>query len=211
MGGDEYAHRIRTQPARPATRSAVKQESTDRREIEAKYLVRGDAWRGQGVAREIVQGFLSRDPKRVVRVRVIDGAGYLTIKGASRELEREEYEFSIPHADAHALLRLCLPYPVHKIRHEIRHAGVLWEVDEFLDANAGLILAELELAPDKTASGTQERKRTIEATRPSWVGEEVSGEPRYYNAVLSSRPFGEWSREEREDMEIHARGDEPAP
>jgi CYTH domain-containing protein len=189
----------------------VNQESTDRREIEAKYLVRGDAWRGQGVAREIVQGFLSRDPERVVRVRVIDGAGYLTVKGASQELEREEYEFSIPPADAHALLRLCLPYPVHKIRHEIRHAGVLWEVDEFLDANVGLILAELELAPDQSAARAQERKRAIEATCPSWVGEEVSGESRYYNAVLSSRPFGEWSREEREDMEIHARGDLTGP
>jgi len=184
------------------------EDRTDRREIEAKYLVRGDGWRGQGVAREIVQGFLSRDPERVVRVRVIDEDGYLTVKGSSRGLERTEYEFRIPLEDARALLRLCLPHPVHKIRHEIRHSDVLWEVDEFLDANAGLTLAELEFSASEAAAGTQERKRVIEATRPSWVGKEVSSEARYYNAVLSSRPFSEWSRGEREDMDAHARGDQ---
>ena len=187
------------------------EDRTHRREIEAKYLVRGDGWRGRGIAREIVQGFLSRDPERVVRVRVIDGDGYLTVKGASTDLERAEYEFRIPLEDAHALLRLCLPYPVHKIRHEIRHSDVLWEVDEFLDDNAGLTLVELEFPAGDSAAGTQERKRVIEETRPSWVGKEVSGEARYYNAVLSSRPFSEWSREQREDMDVHARGDQPGP
>ena len=176
-------------------------------EIEAKYLVLGDDWRGLGVRREIVQGFLSRDPDRVVRVRVADGEGTLTIKGGSRGLERAEHEFSIPAEDARAILRLCLAHPVHKIRHEIRHVGVLWEVDEFLGENQGLVLAELEFDAADTPAAVQDSKAAIEAAKPSWVGMEVSGEERYYNAVLSARPFSRWSSDERADMDRHARGE----
>ena len=206
MTANDRMRELHLQPASPAMSAA---ETGDRREIEAKYLVRGERWRGLGSSREIEQGFLSRDAERVVRVRVIDGEGYLTVKGSAQGLERIEFEYDVPVEDARALLQLCLPRRVRKIRHEIRHGGVLWEVDEFEGANKGLVLAELEFPPGEEAAATHERKRTIEAELPEWIGKEVSGEARYYNAVLSRRPFSEWSDAERSDMEAHARGSAP--
>jgi adenylate cyclase len=163
------------------------------------YLVRGDAWRELGTSRRIVQGFLSRDPDRVVRVRVDGNRGWLTIKGRARDLERPEYSYLIPVDDARALLRLCLPHAIEKVRHEIVHEGATWEVDEFEGANEGLVLAEIELpAPDGAdRAGIATWKAEIEASLPAWIGSEVSGEPRYHNSELSRRPFSDWSEQER--------------
>jgi adenylate cyclase len=133
----------------------------------------------------------------VVRVRVDAESGRLTIKGRAQGLVRPEYDYSIPVEDARSLLRLCLPHLIEKVRHEIAHAGATWEVDEFEGANAGLVLAEIELPVPSDRAGIDEWKAGVEASLPDWIGPEVSGLPRYYNSELSRRPFCEWTEQER--------------
>lgn len=150
-------------------------------EIERKFLVSSDAWRDGPPGVRICQGYLSRDKERTVRVRLAGDKAFLTIKGESAGISRKEFEYPIPSEDAEALLDLCLPQLVDKIRHERQHGGHVWEVDEFLGANAGLIVAEIELS---------DADETFE--RPDWLGREVSDDPRYYNANLAERPWSEW-------------------
>ncbi|GAB4280010.1 MAG: CYTH domain-containing protein [Deferrisomatales bacterium] len=151
-------------------------------EIERKFLVRGDRWKVGARGVPYRQGYLSTDPERTVRVRVVGDRGFLTIKGKPRGIAREEFEYRIPAADAHALLdRLCLKPLIEKTRYRVAVGGHTWEVDEFAGDNAGLVLAEVELAhPDE------------EVELPEWVGEEVSHDPRYCNANLVRRPFATW-------------------
>jgi adenylate cyclase len=158
-------------------------------EIERKFLVAGDAWRVQ--AREVVpmsQGYLndqatmdSGAQRASMRVRIAGERAFLNIK--SRELghTRQEFDYPVPLEDAHALLALCVGGLVEKRRHLVEHAGHLWEVDEFLGDNAGLVVAEIEL------------ERAGEAfEKPAWLGAEVTDEARYYNLALASHPYSRW-------------------
>ena len=149
-------------------------------EIERKFLVQGDAWRS-APAVYYSQGYLNRDKSRTVRVRIAGEAAFLTIKGITQGASRAEFEYPIPLADAYQLLVLCELPLIEKYRREIPYQGLLWEVDEFLGDNAGLVVAELEL-PDEGAP----------FIKPAWVGAEVTGDERYYNANLCQHPYKNW-------------------
>lgn len=153
-------------------------------EIERKFLVQGEGWRTANSA-HYRQGYLNLDPARTVRVRTVEKSatgeqhGYLTIKGKAVELTRPEYEYEIPLQDAHEMLdRLCQRPLIEKIRYRLPVGDVVWEVDEFLGDNAGLVVAEVELA-----SADQP------FAKPIWLGQEVTDDPRYLNASLVTAPF----------------------
>lgn len=165
-------------------------------EIEKKFLVSGDAWRGRGEHVEIRQGYLSTDPERVVRVRLSGAQGTLTVKGRARGARRIEVEVSLSAADAAELLPLCKGALVEKRRHLVEHAGFRWEVDEFTGENAGLVVAELEVADEADFA------RAL-SDPPSWLGAEVSEDFRLSNAALSERPFHAWSDAERRSLRAH--------
>ena len=151
-------------------------------EIERKFLLQGEAWRGLGQRVLLRQGYLSSARERVVRVRIEGEQAMLTIKGANVGTTRGEWEYPIPLADAVELLDgLCEQPLIEKVRHRIEHAGMVWEVDEFLGANAGLVVAEIELASEDQPF-----------EKPEWIGAEVSGDARYYNANLIRHPFSQW-------------------
>lgn len=151
-------------------------------EIERKFLLASDAWRGLGQSVLLRQGYLSSARERVVRVRIEGEQAMLTIKGANVGATRGEWEYPIPLADAAELLDgLCEQPLIEKTRHRIEHAGMVWEVDEFLGANAGLVVAEIELASEDQPFD-----------KPDWIGAEVSGDARYYNANLIRHPFSQW-------------------
>ncbi len=151
------------------------------KEIERKFLVQSDEWRSLANATKYRQGYLSSVKERVVRVRTIDDNGFLTIKGINEGLTRLEFEYDIPLADADSLLDLCEKPLIEKTRRKIPLDGLVWEVDEFFGDNAGLIVAEVELESEDQAF-----------KKPSWIGEEVSGDPRYFNSNLIKNPFTTW-------------------
>jgi adenylate cyclase len=152
-------------------------------EIERKFLVRGDAWRaGAGEGTRYEQGYLSTDPDRSVRVRLAGERAHLTIKSAPVGATRKELEYEIPAADARYLLDHLAGHKIEKTRYRIGHQGHTWEVDVFEGANAGLVIAEIELGSEGEAFA-----------RPSWVSEEVTGDPRYFNVSLAVSPFTSWS------------------
>ena len=151
-------------------------------EIERKFLVRNDSWRGQDAGKHYRQGYLSTVKERTVRVRTAADKGFLTIKGITVGASRSEYEYEIPAADANEMLdRLCERPLIEKTRYRIPHAGLVWEVDEFEGENRGLITAEVELKDVHQS-----------VTPPDWIGKEVTGDPRYFNANLVARPFTTW-------------------
>ena len=152
-------------------------------EIERKFLVKDDSWRsGAGRGTLYRQGYLSVDPSRVVRVRIAGAKGYLTIKGRTAGITRDEFEYTIPTVDALVMLdRLCIRPLIEKTRYRIDHEGHTWEVDEFVGDNAGLIIAEVELSGSDVSPGL-----------PAWVGREVSDDPRYFNSNLAQHSFREW-------------------
>ena len=164
-------------------------------EIERKFLVTSDAWRA--AAHEVVpmaQGYLNDlaamdvgAMKASVRVRIAGDAAFLNLK--SRELghTRQEFDYPIPVDDARALLALSVGGLVDKRRHYVQFEGHLWEVDEFLGDNAGLVVAELEL---ESADAAFER--------PDWLGREVTDSARYYNLALATRPYSQWSPAEQD-------------
>lgn len=162
-------------------------------EIERKFLVTNDGWRDAAHAVvPMAQGYLndlgavqSGAQKASVRIRVQGELAYLNIK--SRELghTRQEYEYPVPVADARALLELCVGGLVDKRRHLVRVGAHLWEVDEFLGENAGLVVAEIELASADEAF-----------VRPDWIGAEVTDQSRYYNLALAAHPYARWSQGE---------------
>ncbi|HVN46810.1 MAG TPA: CYTH domain-containing protein [Steroidobacteraceae bacterium] len=151
-------------------------------EIERKFLVQGSAWR-QGTPLHVRQGYLNRDKQRTVRVRIAGGRAYLTVKGLTQGASRPEFEYEIPLEDGEALLALCDGPPLEKHRYTVRHAGATWEVDEFLGANAGLVVAEIEI---------QNEQQAFE--RPGWLSTEVTADPRYFNSSLIAAPFATWGR-----------------
>ncbi|MCB2076435.1 MAG: CYTH domain-containing protein [Novosphingobium sp.] len=147
------------------------------REIERKFLVRGDGWRARaGDGRRLEQAYLAITDAANVRVRIIDGSkAFITVKSARSGMSRDEFEYAVPVEDARAMMTLRKGAIIEKTRHEVPSAGALvWEVDVFAGAHEGLVLCEIEL-PD-------------EATRiemPDWLGAEVTGDPAYYNAALA--------------------------
>ena len=168
-------------------------------EIERKFLVAGDAWRD--AAHEVVpmaQGYINDmgamdrgEQKASVRVRIQGEAAFLNLKSRELGATRQEFDYAIPVADARALLALCVGGVIDKRRHYVRHEGHLWEVDEFVGDNAGLVVAEIEL---DRADG--------DFVKPAWAGKQVTDTARYYNLALASRPYGQWSDDERAATDI---------
>ncbi len=153
-------------------------------EIERKFLVSSHQYRKEAEeVNHLVQGFLNTDPYRTVRIRVYNDKGYLTIKGISSNsgVSRKEWEFEIDPQQARELMELAEDPPIEKKRYLVRSGDHCFEVDEFEGANTGLVIAEIEL-----------EREDEEFERPSWLGREVTGEIKYYNAQLSKNPFGKW-------------------
>ncbi|MBC8393233.1 MAG: CYTH domain-containing protein [Deltaproteobacteria bacterium] len=150
------------------------------KEIERKFLIKGDAWRrAEGIAYR--QGYLSSVKERTVRVRTARDKGYLTIKGIAAGATRVEFEYEIPRKDADQLLAMCEQPLIEKNRHTLEHNGFIWEVDEFFGKNSGLIVAEIELQSESQAF-----------LKPDWVGEEVTEDTRYFNSNLIKNPYTAW-------------------
>lgn len=164
-------------------------------EIERKFLVTGDGWRAAAhAAVPMAQGYINDlgamdrgEQKASVRVRIQGDAAFLNLKSRELGRSRQEFEYPIPPEDARALLALCVGGVIDKRRHLVRHEGHLWEVDEFLGDNAGLVVAEIELSSHDEAFAL-----------PSWAGREVTDEARYYNLALASRPYASWRTDERD-------------
>jgi adenylate cyclase len=151
-------------------------------EIERKFLLVGDAWRALGTPSLLRQGYLNTDPARTVRVRIEGQGAWLTIKSKNVGAARGEWEYPIPLAEAAELLdHVCAGPLIEKYRRRIAYEGHLWEVDEFLGENAGLAVAEIELSSEGEGFAV-----------PAWAGEEVTGDPRYYNSSLIRLPFSQW-------------------
>ncbi len=150
-------------------------------EIERKFLVTGNDWKSAPPT-YYCQGYLNRDRSRTVRIRIAGDQAFLTVKGLTTGASRPEFEYSIPVEDAEAMLKFCEQPLIEKNRRIVPHAGMNWEVDEFLGLNAGLVIAEIELVSEDQA---------IEL--PSWIGREVTEDNRYYNSNLSLHPFSSWS------------------
>lgn len=171
------------------------------KEIERRFLVRKSAWdalRLQASSHhaadgsnhgtlvhlpfKIRQGFLSSVKERVVRVRVTGERGMLTVKGPTHGFSKIEFEYAIPLADAQFLLnKLCERPLIEKDRYRVEQDGMVWEVDDFEGENRGLLLAEVELTEESQVFPL-----------PTWVGEEISDDPRYFNSSLIKNPFSQW-------------------
>jgi len=150
-------------------------------ETERKFLVTSEAWRHGAEACSIRQGYLCLGESTTVRIRIAGPQAFITVKSKTEGISRDEYEYLIPLADAEAMLAdLCAQPLIEKTRYSLEHAGKLWTVDVFGAGNAGLVVAEVELAdPDE------------EVALPPWVGEEVTSDPRYRNSSLVASPLGD--------------------
>ena len=146
-------------------------------EIERRFRISSDAWR-EDVARstQITQGYLAITNESVIRVRVRDIQGYVTIKSRDGGMSRQEFEYAVPLADAQSLLKLCGQRVLEKTRHEVNYAGYLWEIDEYKDPLEDLILAEVELTSE-----------TEDPPRPLWIGEEITHDGSFSNSALAQR------------------------
>lgn len=152
------------------------------KEIERKFLIRGEAWRALAEGTMYRQGYLNSAKERTVRVRTVGDKAFLTIKGITVGATRAEYEYEIPFADCNALLDDLAEKPlIEKKRYKIRQGEFTWEIDEFFGDNQGLIVAEIELTSEDQQFG-----------KPDWIGEEVTGDPRYFNSNLIKHPFTRW-------------------
>ena len=147
-----------------------------KKEIERKFLVRNDKFKDQSIEKQkITQGYLSKDPERIVRIRITEQKAWITIKGKSNEngMTRLEWEKSISLTDGEALMKLCVTSPIEKVRYIIPQKNLNFEVDVFFGYKGGLVLAEIELPSEATLF-----------EKPDWVGEEVTGIKKYYNAMM---------------------------
>lgn len=152
-------------------------------EIERKFLLKNDNWKAiapEGIS--IKQGYLNTEKERTVRVRTYGDQGVLTIKGKNNNLTRKEFEYTIPLSDALQMLEIAEKPIIEKMRYLVTFEGHTWEIDVFEGVNKGLIVAEIELESE-----------TEKFSLPSWIDEEVSSDPRYYNASLIAHPFIDWS------------------
>ncbi len=148
-------------------------------EIERKFLVRDDGWRGLGPGQRYCQGYLAAGDV-TVRVRRAGSRAYLTVKGAGDGLVRPEFEYEVPVQEAEDMFKLCRRPLIEKTRYEVLHDGVVWHVDEFAGRNAGLVIAEVEL-----------RHPHQRITLPAWVGPEVTADERFRNSRLVNDPLGD--------------------
>ena len=168
-------------------------------EIERKFLVAGDGWRGaahkvvpmaQGYLNDLAAMDVAGDGrgamKASVRVRIAGDAAFLNLKSREPGHTRQEFDYPVPVDDARALLALCIGGLIDTRRRYVDVQGHLWEVDEFLGDNAGLVVAEIELVSADEAF-----------VRPEWSGREVTDSQRYYNLALATRPYSQWSEAER--------------
>ncbi len=160
------------------------------KEIERKFLLKNGSWRTAAVSRSLLRQGYARfqgDFHRLLRIRLADDQAFLTLKGPGSGCSRSEFEYPIPRRDAEEMLEtFCEAGQVEKYRYRVPFGRHVWEVDEFLGANAGLVLAEIELnAPDERFE------------LPDWAGREVTGEIRFYNARLLEYPYRDWKEDER--------------
>lgn len=153
-------------------------------EIERKFLVSSDNWRAQADAgRLMVQGYLQSNEKSSVRVRIAGDQAWLNIKSATLGISRSEYEYVIPVDEAKQILNDLSQGPlIEKTRYHVKVGNHLWEVDDFLGDNQGLVVAEIELTDEAEAF-----------EKPDWLGEEVSNDTRYYNVCLVKHPYKDWA------------------
>lgn len=152
-------------------------------EIERKFLVKNNSWKDNATRKFYCQGYLSREKGRTVRVRRVDDKAFFTVKGVTTQgCSRDEYEYEIPVKDGQELLdNLCYQPLIEKYRYLVEFSGMIWEVDEFLRENSQLVVAEIEL---------EHVEQSFE--KPPWLGEEVTGDVRYYNSSLTLTPYSEW-------------------
>jgi CYTH domain-containing protein len=153
-------------------------------ETERKYLVINDSFKNEATASfAIAQGYISTDPDRTVRIRLKGNDAFITIKGKSSDdgLSRYEWEKSITKEEFDELIQLCLPGTIQKTRYLVPWGKYIIEVDEFIDLNSGLVIAEIELDLDD-----------IIGDLPTWIGQEVTGDAKYYNSQLMIRPYSQW-------------------
>ncbi len=154
------------------------------KEIERKFLVRGDAWRSLAKGTMYRQGYLNSVKERTVRIRTVGDKAFLTVKGLTVGATRSEYEYEIPFGECNAMLDTLAEKPlIEKKRYKIPVAGFTWEIDEFFGDNVGLIVAEVEL---------QSEDQKLD--KPDWIGAEVTGDPRYFNSNLIKLPFTRWQK-----------------
>ncbi|MDF7676503.1 CYTH domain-containing protein [Neisseriaceae bacterium ESL0693] len=151
-------------------------------EIERKFLVINDHWRTEATGILYRQAYLNTDKQRTVRIRIIGEQAFITIKGITRDICRLEFEYPIAVEDAHTMIDQLAHRPIiEKYRYQIKQQDLIWEIDEFLGENQGLIIAEVELShPDQ------------KLVLPEWIGAEVSHDPRYFNNNLVTHPFQSW-------------------
>jgi adenylate cyclase len=152
-------------------------------EIERKFLVRGDFKPFAGKQTRIIQGYLSSVPERTVRVRVKGDKGFLTIKGigSASGASRYEWEREVPVNEIEELLKICEPGVIDKTRYLVQAGEHTFEVDEFYGENQGLVVAEVELSSEEE-----------DFHKPDWLGDEVTGDARYYNSMLMKQPYTRW-------------------
>lgn len=157
-------------------------------EIEHKFLIVNDDWREQVMRSvEYRQGYLSNNKHASVRIRIAGDIANINVKGMTVGVQRPEYEYPVPLADANEMLdQLCMRPMIEKIRHFVEYGGKIWEIDEFSGDNAGLIVAEIELESVDEVFDI-----------PGWAGADVSGVERYYNVALVQYPYSQWVAEER--------------
>jgi adenylate cyclase len=151
-------------------------------EIERKFLVNGYDFKHGIEPVHIRQGFISTHKEHVIRIRTCGQKAFITLKSSGSGITRKEYEYEIPYRDAAKLFEtFCLKPLIEKNRYPITYKGAKWDVDEFLGVNQGLVLAEIELDSENESF-----------EKPPWLGEEVTGDPRYYNARLAVKPYTSW-------------------
>ncbi len=149
------------------------------KEIERKYLLKNENWKPLVQKKIIIkQGYLNSNPERIVRVRISNDKGMLTIKSKNIGITRQEFEYAIPFDEATELIKLCEKPIIEKVRNIVHLDTQVWEIDEFGGENEGLVLAEIELESE-----------TTKVSIPSWIGEEVSSDAKYYNSNLIKHPF----------------------
>ncbi len=156
-------------------------------EIERKYRVISNIYRRLATeCRYYKQGYITANDNRTVRVRIANDQAYLTIKGATKGCSRQEFEYPIPIADAHEMLdNLCSTPIIEKHRYIYQYEDHIWEIDEFMGENKGLVIAEIELITENETFAL-----------PHFIGKEVTGDSRYYNSNLSKCPYSRWDKEE---------------
>ena len=150
-------------------------------EIERKFLLLNNLWKSEAVGVHYKQAYLNEKGDNTIRVRIEGNQAKLTIKSKATNISRMEFEYDIPMEDAEKLFLIAKTPAVEKYRYKIEYAGNIWEVDEFLGDNEGLVIAEIEL---------ESENQTFQ--KPSWIGMEISGDKRYTNANLARNPYKNW-------------------